>query len=90
MRSMLLSYEEVGRLAKQLYERDIRQKIESSENIGKMLIIDVKTGDYEVDKNGLYASDRLSERHPSAHMFGIRIGYNAAVSLGGIMERVNK
>jgi len=89
MRTILLSHEEVAQLATQLYESGIRQKVESDSNIGKMVIIDVETGDYEIDKNGLHASNRLSERHPDARLFGIRIGYNVAASLGGVMERVS-
>jgi hypothetical protein len=90
MQTILLSHEEVGRLAEQLYESSIRQKVESEENIGKMVIIDVETGDYEIDKNGLHASNRLNERHPGARLFGIRIGYNVAASISGVMERVSQ
>lgn len=90
MQTVLLSNEEVGRLATQLYESSIRQKVASDDNIGKMIIIDIETGDYEIDKNGLNASNRLLKKHPNARLFGIRIGYNVAASLGGIMERVNE
>jgi uncharacterized surface anchored protein len=48
MQAILLSREEVARHAKQLYESSIRQKVETEENIGKMIIIDIETGDYEV------------------------------------------
>ena len=65
------------------------QQVESESNIGKMVIIDVEIGDYEIDKNGLHASNCLSERHPDDRLFGIRIGYNVAASLGGVMERVS-
>ncbi len=64
--------------------------METEENIGKMVIINVETGDYEVDKTGLKASRNLSKKHPNARLFGIRIGYNVAVSFGGVMERVHK
>lgn len=90
MQTILLSHEEVGQIAKQLYENSIRQKVESAENIGKMVIIDIETGDYEVDKNGLQASHRLNERHPDGRLHGLRIGYNVAASLGGVMERISK
>ncbi|MEH2175857.1 MAG: hypothetical protein V7K45_23955, partial [Nostoc sp.] len=40
MQSILLSREEVGRRAKELYENSIRQQVEREENIGKMVIID--------------------------------------------------
>ena len=90
MQAILLSREQVGHRAKQLYEGGIRQKVEIDENIGKMVIIDIETGDYEVDKTGLQASRNLSKKHPTARLFGIRIGYNVAVSFGGVMERVYK
>lgn len=90
MQTILLSHEEVGQLAEQLYERGIQQKVETEENIGKMVIIDIETGDYEIDKNGLHAANRLSERHPDARLYGIRIGYNVAASFGGGMERISQ
>ena len=83
-----MSREEVALRAKQLYESRIRQEVEVEESIGKMVIIDIETGDYEVDQTGLQASRNLSKKHPNARLFGIRIGYNVAVSLGGVMERV--
>jgi hypothetical protein len=90
MQSILLSHEDVGKIADRLYESGIRAKVELSENIGKMVIIDIETGDYEVDKNGLQAAKRLNARYENTRLFGIRIGYNVAASFGGVMERVNK
>ena len=90
MQTILLSREEVARRAKHLYESSIRDQVEVEENIGKMVIIDIATGDYRVDENGLYAADYLSEKHPNARLFGIKIGYNVAASFGGVMERVVK
>ncbi len=90
MQAIRLSREEVARRAKQLYESRIRQNVETEENIGKMVIIDIETGDYEIDQTGLQASRNLSQKHPNARLFGIRIGYNVSVSLGGAMERVHK
>jgi hypothetical protein len=84
-----LSHEEVGKLAQQLYDHGIRQKVEREENIGKMIIIDIESGDYEVDKNGLKAVNRLEERQPNGRFHGLRIGYKVAYSLGGGMERVS-
>ena len=89
MQSILLSREEVARQAKQLYENRIRSQVETTENIGKMIIIDVETGDYEIDEVGLNAAHILQAKHPYARLFGIRIGYKVAASLGGVMERIN-
>jgi hypothetical protein len=91
MQTILLSREEVARRAKQLYENGIRQKVEIEENIGKMVIIDIETGDYKVDKNGLRAADYLTDKSPNARLVGFKIGYNVAAAFGGgVMERVVK
>ncbi|MBD1936397.1 hypothetical protein [Microcoleus sp. FACHB-68] len=89
MQAILLSSEEVAKRAYQIYEGGIRQKVEAEENIGKMVIINIETGDYEVDETGLQAARNLYAKHPYARLFGIRIGYNVAASFGGVMERVS-
>jgi hypothetical protein len=90
MQTILLSHEDVGKIADRLYADSIRAKVELPENIGKMVIIDIETGDYEVDKNGLQAAKRLNARQENTRLFGIRIGYNVAASFGGVMERVSQ
>ena len=40
-----------------------------------MIIIDIETGDYEVDENGIRAADALYAKNPMARLFGFRIGY---------------
>lgn len=89
MQAILLSSEEVAKRAYQLYEGEIRQKVETEENIGKMVIINIETGDYEVDETGLQAAKNLQVKSPYARLFGIRIGYNVAASFGGVIERVS-
>ena len=82
-----MSGEEVARRGKTLYAASIRAKVETPENIGKMVIIDVETGDYELDEYSLEASHRLHAKRPDAPLYGIRIGYSVAESLGGVIER---
>ncbi|NJL64296.1 MAG: hypothetical protein HC903_23835 [Methylacidiphilales bacterium] len=91
MQAILLSREEVAQRAEQLYESKIRREVETEENIGKIVIIDIETGDYKVDENSFRAADYLSEKHPNARLFGIKIGYNVSAAFGGsVMERVVK
>ncbi len=52
MQTILLSREEVARRARQLYESSIREQVEVAENIGKMVIIDIETGDRSVAQLG--------------------------------------
>jgi hypothetical protein len=87
VQTILLSREEVARRAKELYENNIRQQVEREENIGKMVIIDIETGEYAVDKTGIESAHLLREKNPYARLFGIRIGYKVAVSFSGEMER---
>lgn len=83
-----LSSEEVGQRGEALYEPNIRTEVETEENVGKMVIIDIETGDYEIgDESGIEAARRLHAKRPDAALYGKRIGYNVAVSLGGVMER---
>ncbi|MEA5564478.1 hypothetical protein [Anabaena sp. UHCC 0399] len=87
MQSILLSSEEVGKRARALYDNNIRQQVETEENIGKMVIIDIETGEYAVDKTGIESAHYLRKKNPLARLFGIRIGYKVAASFNGDMER---
>ncbi len=89
MQTILLTHEEVAHRAQQMYESSIRQQVHSEDNIGKMVIIDIETGNYEVDEDGLVSATHLSEKNPTARLFGICIGYNVSASFGGVMERVD-
>ena len=90
MQTILLSSEEVARQAMELYATSIRDAVEIEDNIGKMVIIDVETGAYKVDPSGIESTRRLRQQNPTARLFGIRIGYNVAVSFSGVMERTAK
>ncbi|MDQ2732205.1 MAG: hypothetical protein M3Y56_11145 [Armatimonadota bacterium] len=79
--------ERIAERGETLYQQKIRDQVETPENIGKMVIIDVETGDYAVDATGLKAAQHLHDRHPGAELYGIRIGYKVAEALGGVLER---
>ncbi len=82
-----LSKEEIWRRAEERYAQ-LRDQLEADErNIGKIIVIDVESGDYEVDDYGISASDRLQERHPNGDRYGIRIGYDAVYSFAGPLPR---
>ncbi|WP_338022993.1 hypothetical protein [Argonema galeatum] len=52
MQAIFWTAEEVAHKAQQIYENDIRQQVESSENLGKMIVIDAETGEYGIDSTG--------------------------------------
>jgi hypothetical protein len=75
------SKEELGQRGEALYETQIRQQVETN-NHGKIVAIDIESGDFEVDEDTLIASDRLLERHPDAQTWFIRIGHRGVHRLG--------
>jgi hypothetical protein len=77
---------DLGEQAKELYAR-LRPTVETKDNIGKLIVMDLVSGDYEIDDAGIETARRLRERHPDCSLFAIRIGYKATEALGGILER---
>lgn len=73
---------EIARRAKEIYERDLRAKLEPG-NKGKILVIDIETGEYEMDNDHLAASERALAKRPNAVLFGMRIGYPTLGRVGG-------
>ena len=82
-----LSAEEIGKRGKELYKSTLRDKVETQENIGKQIVIDIETGEYDIDEDGLAASLRMLAKHPGAALWGERIGYNAVYAVGGSLTR---
>lgn len=74
--------EEVSERGERIYEQEIKERVEPQEN-GKFVIIDIETGEYEIDKNDLAATKRALAKRPEAVLFHIRIGHRAATKLGG-------
>ena len=75
------STEEIVRRGEELYEDGIRAKVEQG-NTGKILVIDIETGDYEIDDDHLQATRRALAKHPGAPLYGMRIGYPALGKIG--------
>jgi hypothetical protein len=67
------SKEEFARRGDEIYERDIRVKVEPSCD-GQFVAIDIETGAYEVDENEISAADRLLARVPDAQTWLRRVG----------------
>lgn len=81
VRQRRYSKEEMARRGQELYESTIRQQVEAG-NKGKIVAIDIETGDFEVGDTIIAATDPLFERHPDAQPWGIRIGYPAVYHFG--------
>ncbi len=76
--------EEVAQRGEAMYERQIRSRVEP-EHMGQFVVMDIETGDYEVDVDDLGATKRALAKRPGAVLYGLRIGSAAAYRLGGGM-----
>ncbi len=77
-----MSLKEIAARGWEIYLRDIRPHV-IDDHRGEFLVVDVESGDYEVDTDEVAASDRVRGRHPDGHRYLIRIGYRTAWSLHG-------
>ena len=80
------SSHEIVERGKAIYEQQIRPTVDTEANAGKFLIIDIETGDYELDDDDMAATRRAHARHPDGAFYGMRVGYRAAEVLGGSWE----
>lgn len=78
---------DIVRRGKEIYDRTIRPRVETAENIGKIVSIDIITGDYEIGDDLLVISRRLQTKHPNAVIWAERIGYDAVYAVGGTLVR---
>ncbi|UKO96197.1 hypothetical protein [Nostoc sp. UHCC 0870] len=81
------SKEEFAQRGDYLYETQIKPQVEAG-NDGKIVVIDLETGDFEVDKSEIAACDRLEARHPDAQIWMIRIGSRHVRRFGGRIKRI--
>ena len=82
--------DDISRIGHEIYETQLRPKVETEENIGKLISIDINTGDYEIGDRPLSTIQRLQARRPEAEISTERIGYNAVYALGGSLRRVDR
>ena len=75
------SKEELAQRGQELYDSGIRQRVESG-NKGKIVAIDIETGEFEIDEKVVPATNRLFERYPDAQPWVIRIGHRAVDHFG--------
>ena len=74
--------EETARLGNEIYEKDIRPRVEAAHH-GKVIAIDVDSGDYSIADTASVAARRLRERRPDAGVWLMRVGYKTLRHFGG-------
>ena len=73
--------DEHARRGTEMYERLIRPQVETTHG-GKIVAIDIDTGEFEVGNESLTAAERLLARLPNAQIWCVRIGQPAVHRFG--------
>jgi hypothetical protein len=73
--------DEVASMGDEIYESQIRAQVEA-DNRGKVVAIDVKSGEYVVDETALGGCKRLLAERPDAEIWCVRVGHRALYHIG--------
>jgi hypothetical protein len=82
--ALLWSHEQVALVAEAIYEKTVRSIVETPENLGQFLTLDVETGDYCMASTMVESILPLKQQHPLGRLFTLKIGYPVAASFGGL------
>ena len=82
------SKEEFARRGNEIYETQVRSQAEEG-NIGKIVAIDIETGDWEIDASEIAACDRLEASHPDAQIWIVRVGSRHVRRFGGRAKKAS-
>ena len=74
--------EDIPEKGEAIYKRDIEPRTKPAQ-LGMFVLIDVDTGDFEIDADEIAASDRLESRRPRARVWMRRVGSRQARKFGG-------
>ena len=72
--------ETIAARGEEIYQ-SLRDELESQYK-GKIFVVDIETGNYEIADEDLEATDRLLAKNPDAVTYGLRIGFGPIYKLG--------
>ena len=78
------TFDEVAARGDAIYRDRILSQIEPPPK-GIFVVIDIESGDYEIDERDLTATLRLLKRRPAAMTYAVRVGYRAPYRHTGIL-----
>ena len=73
--------EEFTRRGEEIYRQTVRPVVEAGNN-GRIVVIDIETGAYEIADDVLTATNCLYARRPTPQPWAVRIGYPAVYRFG--------
>lgn len=75
------SSDEIAARGQARYDYEIRNTLDESAR-GKFLVLDIETGDFEIDADARAALKRAQVKRPDAPLYLLRIGHPTAYRLG--------
>ena len=72
---------EIADRARELYDRRLKSRVEAG-NIGRYIVIDIGSEDFEIGDDFLAPTKAVRSRHPEGLLHTIRIGYPVAGRIG--------
>ena len=78
---MEFNKEDTAVIGRAIYNEKIRDTLGPNDK-GKLVVIDVKSGDYEIDSDDAAALFRLWERRPDMFTWAKRVGYRTPYVIG--------
>lgn len=81
MRPVQIEEDPIASMGEAIYATKIRDEVED-EHLGKYIVINVKTGEYEIDADDVAAVRRAKARFGPDDLYTMRIGHTAAYRLG--------
>ena len=76
------SQEETAQRGDAIYEERIRPILKPQDR-GRIVAIDIETGDYEIADQVILAGDKLHSRNPNAQTWFVRVGFRHVYRFGG-------
>ena len=73
--------QEIESRGEAIFVEQIRDRLKPGHQ-GKFLVIDIETGEYEIDPDDLVATRQLLANRPNAVIYGLRIGFPTPYRIG--------
>ena len=77
--------EAIAARGEEIYQQQIRDKVDPKHK-GKFLVLDIETGNYEIDAEDLVATNRLLAKHPNATITVCELDFQPPMVSGLTLE----
>lgn len=73
----------VIRIGEEIYQRELRATLDTPENKGRLVALDIRSSEYEMGRDSAEAIFGMLARRPDAMIYLLRVGRPTTISFGG-------